>query len=81
MSQAPLTQAQAAEAPLPARPDITKAQLVGIVPVVAKLAVAFGLFTLTGAQEEALTLALGSGAALMLADAGIRFGRSLGLRP
>lgn len=60
----------------PAKPDITKAQLVGSVPVVAKLLSAFGVYTLTGAQQEALTLALGGGAALFVADAIIRFGRS-----
>lgn len=59
-----------------AKPDITKAQLIGSVPVVAKLLSAFGVYTLTGAQQEALTLALGGGAALFLADAVIRFGRS-----
>src|ERR1700743_3534996 len=61
----------------PAKPDITKAQLVGSVPVIAKLGTAFGLFTLTGAQQEALTLAVGGGAALFIADAVIRFGRNL----
>lgn len=58
-------------------PDITKAQLVGAVPVIAKLLSAFGVYTLTGAQQEALTLALGGGAALFAADAVIRLGRSL----
>lgn len=58
-------------------PDITKAQLVGSVPVIAKLLSAFGVYTLTGAQQEALTLALGGGAALFVADAAIRFGRSI----
>lgn len=60
----------------PAKPDITKAQLVGSIPVVAKLLSAFGVYTLTGAQQEALTIAAGSGVALYLADAVIRFGRS-----
>lgn len=60
-----------------AKPDITKAQLVGAVPIVAKLLSAFGVYTLTGAQQEALTLALGGGAALFVADAVIRFGRNL----
>jgi len=60
----------------PAKPDITKAQLVGSVPIVAKLLSAFGVYTLTGAQQEALTIAAGSGVVLYLADAVIRFGRS-----
>ncbi len=58
-------------------PDITKAQMVGAVPVVAKLLSAFGVYTLTGAQQEALELALGGGVALFVADAAIRVGRSL----
>lgn len=65
--------------PAPAKPDITKAQLVGSVPVIAKLLSAFGVYTLSGAQQEALTLALGSGAVLFLADAIIRHGRAVGL--
>jgi len=60
----------------PAKPDITKAQLVGSVPIVAKLLTAFGVYTLTADQQEALTLALGGGAALFVADAVIRFGRA-----
>lgn len=67
-------------APAPAKPDITKAQLVGSVPVIAKLLSAFGVYTLSGAQQEALTLALGGGVALFLADAAIRFGRNLARR-
>lgn len=65
--------------PLPvlSTPDITRAQLVGAVPVVAKLLAAFGIYTLTADQTEALTLAVGGGAALFVADAVIRVGRSL----
>ena len=58
-------------------PDVTKAQLVGAVPIVAKCLSAFGVYTLTTDQQEALTLALGGGLALFAADAVIRFGRSL----
>jgi hypothetical protein len=76
---APTVEPDAAAAGL-STPDITRAQLVGAIPVVAKLGVAFGLFTLTAGQQEALTLALGSGAALMIADAVIRFGRARGIR-
>lgn len=67
-------------APAPAKPDITKAQIVGAVPVVANLLAAFHVYTVTGAQEHALELALGGGVALFVADAIIRFGRSIGLR-
>lgn len=66
--------------PAPAKPDITKAQLIGAVPVVAKLLSAFGVYTLSGAQQEALTLALGSGAVLFIADAIIRHGRAVALK-
>lgn len=62
----------------PAKPDITKAQLVGSIPVIAKLLSAFGVYTLSGAQQEALTLAVGGGAVLFVADAIIRHGRSVG---
>lgn len=58
-------------------PDVTRAQLVGAVPIVAKLLAAFGIYTLTASQTEALTLAVGGGAALFVADAAIRVGRSL----
>lgn len=58
-------------------PDITSAQLVGAIPILAKLLSAFGVYTLTASQTEALTLAVGGGAALFLADAVIRVGRSV----
>jgi len=57
-------------------PDITKAQLVGSIPMIAKLLSAFGVYTLTAGQQEALTIAAGSGVALWLADAVIRHGRA-----
>ena len=74
--------AQEVQVPGPslATPDITRAQLVGAIPVIAKLLSAFGVYTLSGSQQEALTLAVGGGAALFVADAAIRFGRSLGKR-
>lgn len=73
----PAEATEVAPAQVLATPDVTKAQLIGSVPVIAKLLSAFGVYTLTGAQQEALTLALGGGAALFVADAVIRFGRSI----
>lgn len=67
-------------APAPAKPDITKAQIVGSIPVVANLLAAFHVYTVTPAQEHALELALGGGVALFAADAIIRFGRNLAAR-
>jgi hypothetical protein len=63
-------------APL-ATPDITKAQLVGSVPVIANLLTAFHVFTVTPQQQHALELAVGGGVGLFIADALIRVGRSL----
>jgi hypothetical protein len=60
-----------------ATPDITKAQMIGAVPVIAKLLAAFHVYTLSADQQEALTLAVGGGVALWAADAVIRFGRSV----
>lgn len=60
----------------PAKPDITKAQLVGVVPIVANLLTAFHVFTVTAQQQHALELAIGGSIGLFLADAVIRFGRS-----
>lgn len=60
-----------------ATPDITKAQMIGSIPVIAKLLAAFHVYTLSADQQEALTLAVGGGVALWAADAVIRFGRSI----
>ena len=45
--------------------------------MLAALLAAFGLYDLSDQQEEALSLAVGWAAALVLGDAGLRAGRSL----
>lgn len=65
-----------ASAPTLAKPDITKAQIVGSVPIIANLLTAFHVYTVTQQQQQALELAVGGSVALFLADAIIRYGRS-----
>lgn len=63
-----------------ATPDITPAQVVGAIPIVAEFAHAFGLFTLTHAQEASLSKVVTAAIGLFGADALIRVGRSLSSR-
>jgi hypothetical protein len=66
------------------RPDVTPAQLVGLVvagvPVIATLLRAFGVFDLSQEQEDALSSAVGwacgFGAVLLASDAGLRAARN-----
>ena len=66
------------------RPDVTPAQLVGLVvagvPVIATLLRAFGVFDLSREQEDALSSAVGwacgFGAVLLASDAGLRAARN-----
>lgn len=62
------------------RPDITPAQLVGMVPLLAEFFHAFGVFTLSQPQQDSLEKLLIGGIALFGADAVIRFGRNLANR-
>lgn len=62
------------------RPDITPAQIIGSVPIVANLLSAFGVFALNAAQQSALQDTLAYALALLGADAVIRFGRNLARR-
>lgn len=78
-NQPPVTPTEPA-GPAPKRPDITPAQIVAGVPVLANLLAAFGVFTMTAAQQAALQDTLGWALALIGADAIIRVGRSIGLR-
>jgi hypothetical protein len=59
------------------RPDITPAQIVSGVPVLATLLASFGVWDPTPEQQDALQAAVGWAAALVLGDAGLRVGRSL----
>jgi hypothetical protein len=61
----------------PARPNVTTAQYIALVPVIATLLHAFGVFELSGAQQEALSEALKALVAIVGADAALRIGRNL----
>jgi len=63
-----------------ARPDITPAQLVSLVPLLASLLHAFGLYDLSQEQQDALGDAVEWAMALVGGDAIIRFGRNLAER-
>lgn len=71
--------ARIAEVPVP-RPDITPAQIVGMIPLVAEAAHAFGVFDMSGAQQGSLSKLVIGAIALFGADAVIRFGRNLAAR-
>ncbi len=60
-------------------PEITTAQYVALVPVLANLLHAFGVFSLSQEEQDALTEALNYSLALLGADAVIRVGRSVGI--
>lgn len=64
----------------PKRPDITPAQIIGLIPLVANAAHAFGVFSINEKQQESLEMLLLGGIALFGADAIIRFGRNLASR-
>lgn len=59
------------------RPDITPAQIAGLVPVTADLLHAFGVYTMTEAQRTSLTRAVIVGGALIIGDAIVRVGRNV----
>ena len=65
---------------VPHRPDITPAQIIAGVPVVANLLAAFGVYSLSAGQQAALTDTLTWALALLGADALIRVGRNLSKR-
>lgn len=64
----------------PKRPDITPAQMVGMIPLLAQFGHAFGLYTLSQPQQDSLNKLLLGGIALFGADALIRIGRNIGKR-
>lgn len=83
-----LTAEAAAEGPLavtslaasPKRPDITPAQVVGLVPLLAEFMHSFGIFDLSQAQQDSLSKLIIGSIALFGSDAIIRFGRNLAHR-
>lgn len=62
------------------RPDLTPAQLIAGVPVIANLLAAFGVYSLSDVQQAALTDTLQYALVLVGADAIIRVGRNIALR-
>lgn len=64
----------------PKRPDITPAQLVAGIPILATLLRAFGVYDLNKEEQDALSDATVWAMALLGADAAIRFGRNLASR-
>ena len=62
------------------RPDITPAQIIAGVPVLANLLAAFGVYSLSAGQQAALQDTLTWALALLGADALIRVGRNLSKR-
>jgi hypothetical protein len=63
-----------------ATPDITLAQIVAGIPVIAQLGHAFGLFDLDPEEQKALSDTVTWAYVLLGADAIIRVGRAIGLR-
>ena len=61
------------------RPDITPAQIVSGIPILAEFLHAFGVYDLSLAQQDSLAKVATWGLALLGADAVIRLGRSLGI--
>ena len=59
------------------RPDITPAQIIGGIPVVAEGLHTFGIYTLSAAQQASLTKAVAYGLALVVGDAAVRIGRNV----
>lgn len=60
------------------RPAITKAQIIGLVPVVLNVLAVYGIFTPSPAESDALWQLMVAGGALFGADALIRVGRNVG---
>ena len=64
----------------PKRPDITPAQIVGLIPLLAEFGHSFGIFTLSAAQQASLSKLVIGAIGLFGADAIIRLGRNLAQR-
>lgn len=59
-------------------PDITPAQIISGIPIIANLLNVFGVYSLTVAQTDALEKVGIWAIALIFGDAAVRFGRNLG---
>jgi hypothetical protein len=60
------------------RPAVTIPQLIALVPLIANLLAAWGVFTPTQAQQDTLSQLLIWAGALIAGDAVIRVGRNIG---
>lgn len=59
------------------RPDITPAQIIAGIPIIAELLHSFNLYTLTAPQQDSLSKAVTWGFVLIGGDAAIRIGRNV----
>ena len=87
MTELDLSAEAAAEGPIavsslipPRRPDITPAQIVGMIPLLAEFAHSFGIFTLSQPQQDSLSKLVLGAIGLFGADAIIRLGRNIAQR-
>ena len=87
MTELDLSAEAAAEGPLnisslapQRRPDITPAQIVGMIPLLAEFAHSFGIFTLSQPQQDSLSKLVLGAIGLFGADAIIRLGRNIAQR-
>lgn len=62
------------------RPNITPAQIVSGIPILAELAHSFGVFDLSAAQQDSLGKAVTWAMVLVGSDAVLRVGRNLAQR-
>ena len=76
----PLSEGSALTVQSPERPNITPAQIVSGIPILAELAHSFGVFDLSQAQQDSLSKAVLWAMALVGADAVLRVGRNLAHR-
>lgn len=65
---------------IPSRPDVTPAQIVAGIPIVAELLHTFGVYDLSQAQQDSLSKTVTWAFVLIGGDAVIRLGRNLAKR-
>ena len=76
----PLSEGTALQVQSVERPNITPAQIVSGIPILAELAHSFGVFDLSQTQQDSLSKAVLWAMALVGADAVLRVGRNLAHR-
>ena len=76
----PVSEGTALTVHSPERPNITPAQIVSGIPILAELAHSFGIFDLSQAQQDSLGKAVTWAMVLVGSDAVLRVGRNLAHR-